>query len=80
MPAYGAYHTAWQDVHSPNDSILGASAQQILPDWNHAVNGLCSQGKAVTCSLQTIPIEEVDGPLARSTGHLLLVFHEGDGS
>ena len=58
----------------PDGPISGASAQQVLGDWNHAVDGLCPQGKAVTCGPKTIPIEEVDGTFTRSTGHLLPIL------
>lgn len=58
----------------PDDSVSRASAQQILSDWNHAVDGLRSQGKAITCGPETVPIEEVDGTFARPTGHLLPVL------
>lgn len=55
---------------SPDDSIGGPSTQQTVSDWNHAVNGLSSQGKAVTCGPKAIPIEEIDGTFTGSTGHL----------
>lgn len=56
---------------SPDDPVGRASTQQTLSHWNHAVDGLCSQGKAVTCGPKAVPVEEVDGTFAGATDHLL---------
>lgn len=59
---------------SPDDSISRASTQQTLCHWNHAVDGLSSQGKAVTCGPKAIPVEKVDGTFTGATHHLLPIL------
>lgn len=63
-------------VHSPDVAIHGCSAHDAVSDGDNAVYGLGLDSKAVTGGAEAVPVEDVDGPLAGATGHLLTPLHQ----